>query len=220
MIFHIWIWVQTGLTCGFPLVHFLHYMHNPLPIILACLFTFTSSLMLALASIGNPGYLPKVNSTQKEDTWMCSQVNLMVIKGQVMLMKYCWTCNIIRPPWSVHCKDCDMCVERYDHHCPFLGICVGKRNFSYFFLYIATQFLYGSYVTIVCAIQIIHHSITFIKPEKVGLRIWYWIKISPLSVPSFFSGIFIVCITLTLFPYYIKIIILGRTTNEDIKIKK
>ena len=54
------------------------------------------------------------------------------IDGNLVRLKYCSTCNIIRPPRCSHCSDCGVCVERFDHHCPWVGNCVAKRNYREF----------------------------------------------------------------------------------------
>ena len=48
--------------------------------------------------------------------------------GMPILLRYCSTCHVWRPPRCSHCTTCNVCVERFDHHCPWVGICIGVRN--------------------------------------------------------------------------------------------
>lgn len=59
-----------------------------------------------------------------------------IVNGRLTKIKYCTSCEIYRPPRTVHCGYCDCCIERLDHHCPWLGTCVGKRNYKYFITFV------------------------------------------------------------------------------------
>ena len=79
----------------------------------------------------DPGILPK----QRPSNY---KINKEIIKtrigGHIIVLNYCDTCHIYRPPRTSHCSRCDNCVERFDHHCLWLANCIGKRNYKYFYM--------------------------------------------------------------------------------------
>ncbi|KAI9229974.1 MAG: DHHC palmitoyltransferase-domain-containing protein [Piptocephalis tieghemiana] len=68
------------------------------------------------------------------------------VRGQLIQVKYCDTCEIYRPPRASHCRTCDNCVEDHDHHCLWLNNCVGKRNYRFFISFIFSTSILALYI--------------------------------------------------------------------------
>lgn len=123
-----------------------------IPIVGGILYVF---VMIALfrTSFSDPGVIPRASADEAADIEKQIEVpnslnsptyrppprvKEVYVKGQVVKLKYCFTCKIFRPPRASHCSLCDNCVERFDHHCPWVGNCVGKRNYRFFYMFIVS----------------------------------------------------------------------------------
>ena len=54
----------------------------------------------------------------------------------LLMYRYCKTCNMLKPPRAHHCSICGKCVLRMDHHCPWVGRCVGHHNYKLFYQFL------------------------------------------------------------------------------------
>ncbi|CDQ59210.1 unnamed protein product [Oncorhynchus mykiss] len=97
-----------------------------IPVIGGVLFFFVLG-MLFRASFSDPGVLPRATPDEAAD--LERQIGAangpsgpgyrppprtreVVINGQTVKLKYCFTCKIFRPPRASHCSLCDNCVEQ------------------------------------------------------------------------------------------------------------
>lgn len=80
-----------------------------------------------------------------------NQVGVMggLEQAETLMLSYCRTCQIVRPPRSFHCSDCGFCVEVHDHHCPWMGTCIGLRNIRYFVSFLFFTSLHGLVTSVI-----------------------------------------------------------------------
>ncbi|XP_041462500.1 palmitoyltransferase ZDHHC18-like isoform X2 [Lytechinus variegatus] len=134
----------------------------------------------------------------------------VTIKGQTIILKYCFTCKIFRPPRVSHCSMCDNCVENFDHHCPWVGNCVGKRNYRYFYLFLVSTCILSMFV-FACNIT----TLVLVSTEQGGFL--EALKNKPASIVEALVCFISIWSVLGLAGFHTYLIAAGITTNEDIK---
>ncbi|XP_059139359.1 palmitoyltransferase ZDHHC9-like isoform X5 [Physella acuta] len=152
--------ITSGLFFAFDCVYLAEHVTPAIPAIGGALFIFVMATLLR-TSFSDPGVIPRASAEEAAEMERQNEVanpnspgtyrppprtKEVVIKGQVIKLKYCFTCKIFRPPRASHCSLCDNCVERFDHHCPWVGNCVGRRNYRYFYLFILSLSLLCIYI--------------------------------------------------------------------------
>ncbi|XP_063985447.1 palmitoyltransferase ZDHHC9 isoform X1 [Diachasmimorpha longicaudata] len=195
-----------------------------IPVIGGLLFIFVMSALLR-TSFSDPGVIPR--ATPDEAAYIEKQIEVpnngnsptyrppprtkeILVKGQLVKLKYCFTCKIFRPPRASHCSLCDNCVEGFDHHCPWVGNCVGRRNYRYFYAFIVSLAFLCVFI-FACAIT---HLIMLTRNETPFLEA---VKLSPASVIVGVVCFFSVWSILGLAGFHTYLTTSNQTTNEDIK---
>lgn len=204
---------------------FLWYNTHPVvPVTSGVLFVFVLSTLLR-TSFSDPGIIPRATPDEAADIEKQIEVpngsssptlrppprtKEIVIRGQTVKLKYCFTCKIFRPPRASHCSLCDNCVERFDHHCPWVGNCVGKRNYRYFYMFIMSL----AFLCVFIFVCVITHLVMLSQKSQGFLEA---IKESPASVIEGVICFFSVWSILGLAGFHTYLTTSNQTTNEDIK---
>lgn len=194
-----------------------------IPIITVIFFVFVMSTLLR-TSFTDPGIIPR--ATADEAMYIEKQIKIascgemtaerppprtkeVIIKGQSVKLKYCFTCKIFRPPRASHCSLCDNCVDHFDHHCPWVGNCVGRRNYRYFYLFTVTLSFYIAFVFI-CTCTHLY----LLSEKKMMVEA---IADSPASVVVILITFFSCWSVFGLAGFHTYLAASNQTTNEDIK---
>ncbi|XP_035738448.1 probable palmitoyltransferase ZDHHC14 isoform X1 [Vespa mandarinia] len=206
--------------CPFLAVH----ITPAIPVIGGLLFVFVMSALFR-TSFSDPGVIPR--ATPDEAAYIEKQIEVpnngnsktyrppprtkeVLVRGQPVKLKYCFTCKIFRPPRASHCSLCDNCVERFDHHCPWVGNCVGRRNYRYFYAFIVSLAFLCVFI-FACAVT---HLIMLTRDDRPFLEA---VRLSPGSVIVGVICFFSAWSILGLAGFHTYLATSNQTTNEDIK---
>ncbi|XP_034964546.1 palmitoyltransferase ZDHHC14 isoform X3 [Zootoca vivipara] len=221
------ILVTSGLFFAFDCRYLSDEITPAIPAVGAILFFFVMGTLLR-TSFSDPGVLPRatpdeaadlerqIGNTEEIANGSSSggyrpppRTKEVLINGQTVKLKYCFTCKIFRPPRASHCSLCDNCVERFDHHCPWVGNCVGKRNYRFFYMFILSLSFLTVFIFAFVITHIIHRS------QQTGFL--NALKDSPASVLEAVVCFFSVWSIVGLSGFHTYLISSNQTTNEDIK---
>ncbi|NXD62547.1 ZDH14 palmitoyltransferase, partial [Eolophus roseicapillus] len=217
------ILVTSGLFFAFDCPYLSEKITPAIPAIGGILFFFVMGTLLR-TSFSDPGVLPRATPDEAAD--LERQIDIangsssggyrppprtkeVIINGQTVKLKYCFTCKIFRPPRASHCSLCDNCVERFDHHCPWVGNCVGKRNYRFFYMFILSL----SFLTVFIFAFVITHVI--LRSQQTGFL--NALKDSPARYPFTVVCFFSVWSIVGLSGFHTYLISSNQTTNEDVR---
>ncbi|XP_033095948.1 probable palmitoyltransferase ZDHHC14 isoform X1 [Anneissia japonica] len=214
--------VTCGLFFAFDCVYLWKEVSEVIPVVGVILFVFTIATLLR-TSFSDPGVIPRASAdeeaaterqieaqTQQTGTYRPPpRFKEVVINGQTIKLKYCFTCKIFRPPRSSHCSLCDNCVENFDHHCPWVGNCVGKRNYRYFYLFIVS--------TTILSIFVFACNVTHLVLRSQEGSFLDAIKYTPASLIEAVISFGAVWSVFGLASFHTYLVCKSQTTNEDIK---
>ncbi|ORX50473.1 zf-DHHC-domain-containing protein [Hesseltinella vesiculosa] len=186
------------------------------------LLCFVSMLKTAWS---DPGILPRYlylhtrpNTTDPnafgqpfEQTTIMTPIKQVMIKDEPVILKYCDTCCIYRPPRSSHCRQCNNCVENEDHHCIWLNNCVGKRNYRSFFAFIVSACLLALYILAFEVAQLV------VLYQNQPLPFWLVLRHAPVSFLLVLVSVVLLIPVGSLTCYHCFLVLRGVTTHEQIR---
>ncbi|UJR07683.1 hypothetical protein I4U23_011969 [Adineta vaga] len=141
---------------------------------------------------------------------LCRRANLPVLTrhfdGSV---RYCFTCQCIKPDRAHHCSVCGKCVLKYDHHCPWTNSCISYANYKFFVLFLGWALIFCSYVA----------------ATSMEYFIQFWQDINSAKSPSgrfhllflFFASVMFAISVSSLFFYHLFLTGKNRTTLESFR---
>lgn len=194
----------TGLYFAFVCRYLLETYSYAFPIYQGLLALFVI-LNLALATFMDPGIYPKAHEDEQvTDDFRAPLYKNVEIKGVMVRMKWCTTCQFYRPPRCSHCSVCNNCIETFDHHCPWLNNCIGRRNYRYFFLMLLSLSIHMVSILAQSIVYILDHKDQLSKPGPI-IAIVVVVIISLSTIPVF-----------GLTGFHMMLVSRGRTTNEQV----
>ncbi|XP_058483155.1 palmitoyltransferase ZDHHC20-A [Solea solea] len=119
-------------------------------------------------------------------------------------VRYCDSCQVIKPDRCHHCSTCEMCVLKMDHHCPWVNNCVGFSNYKFFILFLAYASLY---CVVICA-TVVQYFIKFWTKQLPDTHAKFHILFLFFVAALFFISI------LSLLSYHLWLVGKNRTTIE------
>lgn len=57
-------------------------------------------------------------------------------------IRFCKTCEHVKPDRTHHCSTCKRCILKMDHHCPWVNNCIGYSNYKQFVLFLLYSSIY------------------------------------------------------------------------------
>ncbi|KAJ3064689.1 hypothetical protein HDU98_011911 [Podochytrium sp. JEL0797] len=141
---------------------------------------------------------------------------VVYIKDIPVEVKYCYSCQIWRPPRASHCRTCNRCVENHDHHCPWTGNCIGKHNYRHFVNFLFWTWMLSMFACIFCIVDLALAS-NDLSVGQNGLAGLSAMELNPVpAVLVFMTGMFSLALG-GMFVYHIMISAKNITTHEDIR---
>ncbi|KAL9934933.1 hypothetical protein V8E36_006009 [Tilletia maclaganii] len=224
-----------GLWLGFVAPYIWRGFSPAIVIIFAYLFLVALVNMLVTAT-SDPGILPRdldpdppctVGETaplDPEDPLAVPLPRIIRVREADIKVKWCETCGTYRAPRSSHCRPCDNCVEDIDHHCTYLNNCIGRRNYASFFAFLVFCVISGFWCIATCVVHLYY--LTRPTTQELprgghfggGYDFRGALGHAPVTAVLFCLTVAAMAPIMTLLGYHCWLVMMNRTTVEQIRI--
>eukprot|EP00172_Hildenbrandia_rubra_P001331 Plantae.Rhodophyta-Hildenbrandia_rubra.ctg18715.p1 GENE.Plantae.Rhodophyta-Hildenbrandia_rubra.ctg18715~~Plantae.Rhodophyta-Hildenbrandia_rubra.ctg18715.p1 ORF type:complete len:529 (-),score=62.87 Plantae.Rhodophyta-Hildenbrandia_rubra.ctg18715:19-1605(-) len=127
---------------------------------------------------------------------------------------YCYSCLAPRPPRSKHCRPLDRCVMRFDHWCPWMNNAIGANNHRALMIFVVVlPVVQWMYIAMAC-------NYLLFRAKEVQTSFFGVLKLEAFLCVLCGIHAILTLFSITLFVAHAKLIATGRTTNEQINVKR
>lgn len=184
------------------------------------LWAFVRTMFVKTNTVPNMYYLPEEIVDQvKHQTSRTERYELLKNASETFQfhtvtgdgdIRYCDTCQCLKPDRCHHCSICQACVLKMDHHCPWVNNCVGFYNYKYFILMLI-------YASLMCALITSTTARFTLEMYKGRLDTSHQLLVKNVNVLLLqFISLGFLLATVGLVVYHIKLVCKNKTTLETI----
>lgn len=176
--------------------------------------------MLILTTFSEPGIVPRRPFSESSPNRRPPRIQRLLVNGKYVMLKYCGTCNIYRPPRCSHCSICDSCVLDFDHHCPWIGNCIGRHNYRRFLVFLYACVFLSLWTLYTCVwilvLKVDERSISGGTDSNWSL-LNDVLRSDPSPIILAIYTLIAVCFVVGLYGFHMYLVVVGMTTNEHLK---